>query len=154
MRHAGVALLLASGLVALAAVLSCASGRGGPELDTVRPETRERMHLVMGKIGRYYELLETSVDEGQLSRAAQQADAVAALGAFLAPHRDPGMPPTYVALQARFDEAARELAAAARLKRVQEVSQLFAEMRQTCRQCHATFRVALDEPYRDLGYDR
>jgi len=153
MRRAWVAtFVLGAGLVALATVLSCASGRRGPALDQVSPETRQRMHQVMVKIGKYYEQLQTSVNEGQYTRAAPQADAVAALGAFLAPHRDPGMPATYVALQAQFDEASRELAAAARLQSVQEVSRLFAEMRDTCRACHTAFHVPLDDPYRELGY--
>ena len=151
MRYLRVAVLLAVAGVMVATSFGGCAARS-PALDEVRPETRERMKLVMAKIGRYYELLEASVVKGNLSQAPMPAEAIAALGTHLAPHRDPGMPAEYVALQAQFDEAARELAAAARVKSLQEVSQLFTELRQTCRGCHGAFRVTLHEPYRELGF--
>jgi galactokinase len=105
----------------------------------------------MAKVGKYYEMLAASVDKGQLSDAAEQAEAIAALGVYLAPHRDPAMPPAYVTRQAECDEAARELALAARLRKVQEVSERFNDMTAACRNCHAAFGVRLEAPYKDLG---
>ena len=150
-------LVVAALAVALTAVPGCAeperSSVDEAALAGIRPETRERMQLVMDKIGQYYVRLSEHVESGNLAAVPPPADAIATLGGLLAPHRDPGMPPEYVALQARFDEAARELAAAARLKNLQEVAALHREMRKTCRNCHATFRVSLAEPFRDLGHD-
>ena len=146
------ALVLSAAAVVLPYVLGCEPKGPDPSLVArLQPETLERMHLVMNKVGQYYRLLETSVGGGHLGDAAMQADAVAALGAYLAPHRDPGMPPEYIALQARFDEAARELSVAARRNSIQDVSRRFSEMRRTCRDCHTTYRVRLGDPYRDLG---
>jgi hypothetical protein len=147
------ALLTATAAVVTAAVIGCADwGRTRPTLDATQPETRQRLRQVMARIGDHYLRLSGSVDAGNLSEVPVPAEAIAALGALLAPHRDPGMPEEYIVLQAQFDEASRELAAAARLKSLQEVSDLYREMRRTCRNCHVTFRVPLEQPLADLGY--
>jgi Cytochrome C' len=143
-------LFVLSGLIVLPAFLGCGF-QDRPTLDAALPETRERMQMVMKKIGRYYEQLAESVDTGNLAAAPTPAEAIARLGAYIAPYRDPGVPEQYVVLQAQFDEASRELAAAARLRSLHEVSELFREMQQTCRNCHATFRVSLEAPLEKLG---
>jgi cytochrome c556 len=61
------------------------------------------------------------------------------------------MPAAYVALQAEFDEAARELAVAARLNQLHETSRRFDEMERTCRRCHETYHVTLEPPYADVS---
>ena len=108
----------------------------------------------MGKVGQHYQVLAIAVDKGNFLEAAGHADAIAALGSFLAPHRDPGMPETYITLQAAFDEAARELAVAARLGKAHEATLLLDEIQGTCRSCHGAFRVELKSPYRELGWDK
>lgn len=155
MKHLpALALSAAAGAVVLAAFMGCGLRQpAAPALDAVSPETRERMKLVMVKIGQHYGNLESGVDRGQLSQAAAEARYIVALGAHLAPHRDPGMPGRYLALQAQFDEAARELSRSAQLGRLQEVSLAFDEMQRTCRECHVEFRVPLSEPYCELGFD-
>jgi len=155
-----VAFAVAAGVVALAvgcgkAGMSDMSDRTrGKPLSGIRPETRRTIELVMDKVGRHYQVLEVTVDKGNFLEAAGHADAIAALGSYLAPHRDPAMPETYIALQAAFDEAARELAVAARLGKAHEVTQLFDEIERTCRNCHGEFRVKLKSPYRDLGWTK
>ena len=152
-----VAFALAAGIVALAVGCGKAGTSGkAPRspLSGIQPETRRTIELVMDKVGRHYQVLEATVDKGNFLEAAGHADAIAALGSYLAPHRDPAMPETYIALQAAFDEAARELAVAARLGKAHEVTQLFDEIKGTCRNCHGEFRVKLKSPYRDLGWTK
>lgn len=123
----------------------------GP-LDSIRPETRQNMQTIMNKVGQHYLVLGEKVDKGLFPDAATHADAIAALGTYLAPYRDPAVPQQYIALQAAFDESARELAVAARLMKAHEVTQLFDEMQRTCRNCHDVFHVPLRSPYGDLGW--
>jgi hypothetical protein len=154
--------VVAAAAVAWLALAGCETTRPAAEPPAVRaetaalarlqPETQSRMKAVMTKIGAYYELLETSVAKGSLAQAATEAEAIASLGSYLAPQRDPRTPARYLTLQARFDESARELAAAARLKSIHEVTQSFDELRKTCQECHAAFRVKLPGPYRGLGF--
>lgn len=145
-----------AGTAAALAVVGCGKpGRARSEpLPGIQPETRRTMTLVMGKVGQYYQVLAVAVDKGNFLEAAGHADAIAALGSFLAPHRDPDMPETYIALQAALDEAARELAVAARLGKAHEATLLFDEIQGTCRSCHGAFRVELESPYRELGWTK
>jgi len=155
-----VAFALAAGIVTLAVGCGKAGTSGMSDsartkpLSGIQPETRRTIELVMDKVGRHYQVLELTVEKGNFLEAATHADAIAALGSFLAPHRDPGMPETYIAMQAALDEAARELAAAARLGKAHEVTQLFNEIQGTCRNCHGEFRVKLKSPYRELGWTK
>ena len=64
------ALLVASALVAVAAVVGCGNA-SRPTLDRALPETRQRMQLVMRKIGGYYEQLAESVDYKSLVKSEQ-----------------------------------------------------------------------------------
>ncbi len=152
MQHGFAAGLVALAVVVIgAALLGCESKSVERRaLDRILPETRERMLLVMDKVGGYYRVLEADVTRGNLSEAAAGADAIAALGSYLGAHRDPAVPDRYVAQQARFNETARELAMAARLKTVHEVDQRFEELKTTCIDCHEVFQVSLPSAYRDL----
>lgn len=144
------ALFILSGLIVLPIFLGCGF-QDRPTLDRALPETRQRMQMVMQKIGRYYEQLAESVDTGNLAAVPTPAEAIARLGAYIAPYRDPGVPEEYVVLQAQFDEASQELAAAARIRSLHDVSERFREMQQTCRNCHVTFRVPIEAPFDGLG---
>jgi len=150
--------LILTAVLALALALAstpaaCRQPQDAPPLARLQPETRQRMKLVMAKVGSYYLRLESSVDKGFLADAATQAQAVATLGAYLAPQRDPAIPPEYVILQAEFDEAARELADAARKNDIQLASRSFDDLTAACTNCHQAFRVSLQRPYQNLAYD-
>jgi len=152
-RRVLAVMLLAACALAWATFVGCQTQPAEPaSLARLQPETRQRMKLVMAKIGQYYLQLRASVDKGYLAEAGSQAEAIATLETYLAPQRDPGTPANYIRMQAEFDEASRELAAASRLKSIQDVVKSFGEMQATCRSCHQAYRVSLPEPYRDVAF--